>query len=152
MKFSTILRKSLPLWAFLMQYIMPVVLFGNVVPYTHGAVKAGFTFAGIIALSVVAFILSRKFKEWVKTKPKSTIRAIILSIFPVVIWFIVFIAVNKFVEFANSILHYWEWVIVFIAIGRIIYIIDETLCEQERKEREATNNGTGEQEHTESTE
>ena len=63
---------------------------------------------------------------------------------------IIFVAVNKFVEFANSLLHYWEWVIVFIAIGRIIYIIDETLAEQERKEKEseATTNDTG-AEHTE---
>lgn len=124
----------LPCIGFLFQYIIPTILFGNVIPFTHGAVRAGLTASGYIAFGVLAFILIKKIKEWLHGKPKSLTRGIILSLFPIAIWLIVNIGLNAVERFLASFIGYWHYVIIFIIIGRMFYILDEALTEKETRE------------------
>lgn len=131
---AKIVKLLLPCLGFLFQYIIPIILFGNVIPFTHGAIKAGLTASGYIACGVLLFILIRKLKEWLHSKPKSLTRGIILSIFPIAIWVIVNIGLGAVERFIASFIGYWHYVIIFIIIGRLFYIADEALADKETKE------------------
>ena len=122
----------LPCCGFIFQYIIPIILFGNVIPFTHGVVKAGLTAGGYIALGILAFIVINKAKEYLHSKPKSLIRGIILSLFPIAIWLILNIGLGALQRFINSFVSYWHYLIIFIVIGRIFYIIDEAITEKEQ--------------------
>lgn len=124
----------LPCCAFIFQYIIPILLFGNVIPFTHGVVKAGLTAGGYIALGILAFITINKLKEYLQRKPKSLTRGIVLSLFPIAIWLIIDIGLGAVQRFVNSFVSYWHYVIIFIIIGRIFYTIDEALAEKEREQ------------------
>lgn len=122
----------LPCCGFIFQYIIPIILFGNVIPFTHGVVKAGLTAGGYIALGILAFIIISKLKEYLHSKPKSLTRGIILSLFPIAIWLILNIGLGALQRFINSFISYWHYLIIFIVIGRIFYIIDEAITEKEQ--------------------
>ncbi len=122
-------RYVLLLFGFLFQYIMPIVVFGMVIPYTHGTMKAGLTGAGIVAIAVIALALSNKLKDQLKTQPKSIVRGIILSLFPIGIWCILGIGVDKVSQFFITLVDYWWFALVFIILGRIFYIIEESLTD-----------------------
>lgn len=126
----------LPCIAFVFQYVIPVLLFGNVIPFTHGAVKAGLTASGYIAGGILLFFIINKAKEWLHSKPKGLVRGIILSLFPISIWVIVNVTLGAIERFLASFISYWHYVIIFIVIGRIIYVVDEALAEKEAKEQE----------------
>lgn len=127
-------RLSLPCLGFIFQYIIPIILFGNVVPFTHGAVRAGLTVSGYIAGGTLLFIIINKIKAWLHSKPKSLTRGVILSAFPVAIWIIINIGLESVNRFLSSFIGYWHYVIVFIIIGRLFYIADEALAEKETKD------------------
>ena len=116
---------------FTIQYIIPIILFGNVIPFTHGVIKAGLTAGGYITLGFLAFICIGKLKEYLNSKPKSLTRGIILSLFPVAIWLIINIGLEAVQRFINSFVGYWHYIIIFIVIGRIFYCLDEALTEKE---------------------
>ena len=59
----------LPCCGFVFQYIIPIILFGNVIPFTHGVVKAGLTAGGYIALGILVFIIINKAKEYFNNLP-----------------------------------------------------------------------------------
>lgn len=131
---AKILKLLLPCVGFLFQYIIPIILFGNVIPFTHGAVQAGLTASGYIACGVLLFILIRKLKEWLHGKPKSLTRGIILSIFPIVIWLVINFALGAVSRFLASFISYWHYVIIFIVIGRMFYVMDEAMTAKDAKE------------------
>lgn len=117
------------LFGFLFQYIMPIVVFGMVIPYTHGTMEAGITGAGIVALAIICIILCNKLKDTLKTQPKCTFRGIILSLFPIGIWCVLGIGVDKVAKFFFTLIDYWWFALIFIIIGRIFYIIEESLSD-----------------------
>ena len=112
---------------FIIQYIVPLLLFGTVVPYTHDGVQKGLTVMGYIAVGILAYIISKKVKEWLLQKPKSFKRALALSVFPVVWWLIIFLCLGWTSSFMLTFSNYWDKVIIFIIIGRGFYILSETL-------------------------
>lgn len=114
---------------FTIQYIVPIVLFGNVIPYTHDGIKAGLTGVGYIALAVLLFFLSKKLKEWILQQKKSVWRGLVLSIFPIVWWLIIFLCLGWLNRFLLTFAQYWDKVIIFIIIGRIFYVVSETISE-----------------------
>lgn len=126
-------RLALPCAGFVFQYIIPIILFGNVIPFTHGAFKAGLTATGYLAIGLLAFIIVSKLKEWLHNKPKSLTRGILLSIFPVSIWAVVNIGIEAVYRFLASFVGYWHYIIIFIIIGRLFYIADEALTAKEIK-------------------
>lgn len=133
MKKQNIIKSALCVFGFFFQYIMPIILFGNVLPYTHDGVKAGLTKAGYFAFAIIAVILARKAKEKLLGLPKSLKRGLVLSIFPCVYWLIAKIGVDYLVSFLVSFSNWWDSLIVFILIGRMFYTCYEAFCESEVK-------------------
>lgn len=109
--------------------IVPIMLFGGIVPYTHGKTSAGFTTMGYVALAVLALILSMKLRSAIKKRNESLGRGVILLMFPVGWWIIVKVGISKLVTLVNNISEYWNNVLGFILLGGIFYIIAETIGE-----------------------
>lgn len=120
-------RYALLSFGFLFQYIMPIVIFGMVIPYTHGSLSAGLTGSGIVALAIIILIVAGKLKDILKDQPKCWLRALILSAFPISIWCVLGIGLDKVANFFITLIDYWWFALIFIIVGRIFFIIEETL-------------------------
>lgn len=125
---------------FLFQYVIPIILFGNVVPYTHGALTAGLTTIGYIALAVLIFIISGKIKDKLQSVPDSVIKAVILSVFPIMYWFIAKLGIDYLLNFVTKLAQYWGYVIIFIVIGRLLIIASELVKDNNKTVDKAVNN------------
>lgn len=112
---------------FVIQYLVPVVIFGDIVPYTKESVGKCLTGMGYIAIALLLFFVAKKFKEWLLQKPKSIKRALILSVFPIVWWAAIMLGVNFISSFVLKFSHYWGSVIIFILLGRGCYVVSEAL-------------------------
>jgi FtsH-binding integral membrane protein len=126
------LRYAFSALGFTFQYIIPLILFSNVIPYTQEGIAEGLTGMGYIAIGVLVVILIKKLKEKLLNRPKSLSRGLILSIFPIGIWFIINFALEWVNGFLVSMTLYWDKIIIFICIGRLFYTLEEAL--HDRKE------------------
>jgi hypothetical protein len=115
---------------FIFQYIVPIVLFGNVIPYTHESLEAGLTVMGYIAIAVLILILSGKLKEKLQHMHKGLVRALLLSLFPIAYWLIVKIGINYLLSLFVALTQYWGYIIIFILIGRLFYILGEIVYDR----------------------
>ena len=115
---------------FIFQYIIPIILFGNVIPYTHESLEAGLTAMGYIAVAITVIIISGKLKGKLHEMPKGLVRALLLSLFPIAYWLIVKIGVNYLLNLFVAIANYWGYLIIFIIIGRLFYIISEIVYDK----------------------
>ncbi len=115
---------------FIFQYIIPIILFGNVIPYTHESLAAGLTVMGYIAVAAIVLIISGKIKDKLSRLPKGLIRGALLSIFPLAYWFIVKIGINYILNLFIALAEYWGYLIIFIVIGRLFYIISELIYDK----------------------
>ena len=57
------LKYAFSILGFSFQYIIPIILFGGVIPYTHDGISAGLTKMGYIAIIVICIIIGKKIKE-----------------------------------------------------------------------------------------
>lgn len=110
---------------FTFQYILPLLFFGTVIPYTHDGIGAGLTKMGYIAVVLFLLICFKKLKEKLLSHPKSLKRGIVLSIFPIVLWLVINISVDYIVSFIADFSEYWDKVLIFILLGRLFYVIYE---------------------------
>lgn len=122
-----ILKNGMFVLSYIFQYIMPIVLFGGVVPYTHGELGAGLTGCGVIALCLVLFLLYRKVKEFIKNKLTGVAQALLLSIFPIAMWVTVGKGIYGVMSFVNTLVDYWWTALIFIILGRVCAIVAEAL-------------------------
>lgn len=118
---------------FAIQYIVPVLLFGDIIPFVTNDVTVGkcLTGMGYIAIAIIVFFALKKVKEWVLQKPKSIKRAILLSIPPIVWWVAIFFGLDYITSFMLTFAEFWHKVIVFIILGRGCYVISEGLSAEE---------------------
>ena len=116
---------------FAIQYLLPIFLFGDVVPYTREGLGRCLTAMGYIAIGLVMYFCSKKIKEWLLQRPKSIARALLLSIFPIVWWVAILFGLDFLGEFVLKISNYWDKVIVFILLGRGCYVVSEALSNTE---------------------
>ena len=116
---------------FTFQYIIPLILFGGVIPYTHEGESAGFTKMGYIAIIAVLLIVGNKVKEFLIAQPKSIFRGVVLSLFPIAFWLVIQLALSWLVGFVGDIVNYWDRIILFIVIGRVFYITEEAMSAKE---------------------
>lgn len=121
------------LLGFMVQFVAPLFLFGDVVPYVKDNIGKSLTAMGYIAIGILLFFVSKKLKERVLSMPKSTVRGVILSIFPIAWWIIFFLGMGWVSEFLLKIATYWKNVIYFIVVGRLFYVASETVCNIEQK-------------------
>ena len=118
---------------FIFQYIIPIMLFGNVIPYTR---EAGLTFVGYIAIVIIILIASGKLRGRLHEMPKGLVRALWLSLFPIAYWFIIKIGIDYIMKLFVSLANYWGYVIIFIFLGRLFYVIGEAIYEDKKGKEE----------------
>lgn len=116
---------------FAIQYLIPIVLFGDIVPYTKEGIGRCLTGMGYIAIGLVLFFCFKKFKEWLLQRPKSIKRALVLSVFPIVWWVAILLGLDFLSMFVLKISNYWDKVIIFILLGRGCYVVSEALANTE---------------------
>ena len=116
---------------FIIQYLLPIILFGDVVPYTKEGLGRCLTGMGYIAVGLVLFFCFKKLKEWLLERPKCITRALILSIFPIVWWVAILFGLDFLSTFVLKISNYWDKVIIFILLGRGCYVVSEALSNTE---------------------
>lgn len=121
---------------FTIQYLLPIIIFGDIVPYTKESVGRCLTGMGYVAIALVLYFIAKKFKEWLLQKPKSIKRALILSIFPIVWWVAIFIGLDFVSGFLQTFSNYWDKVILFIVLGRGCYVVSEALVNTEEGAKE----------------
>lgn len=112
---------------FAIQYLFPIVIFGDIVPYTKDSVGKCLSAMGYVAIALALFFVAKKFKEWLLQKPKSIKRALILSVFPIVWWIAIMIGVDFISTFVMKFSNYWDSVLIFILLGRGCYVVSEAL-------------------------
>lgn len=118
---SKILNSVLYALSFLFQFVLPIVFFGGVIPYTQEGKGAGLTKMGVLALFVLFVVLFFKVKKKIKQKVTPLTGSILDSIAPVVIWVAVQICLDHIVSTVNSLALYWGRVLAFIIIGRLLH-------------------------------
>lgn len=118
---------------FAIQYLVPVLLFGDLIPFTttKEAVGKCLTGAGYIAVALILFFVMKKLKEWVLQKPKSLKRALVLSIPDILWWLAIYLGLDFTTDFLLKFSKYWGSVIIFILLGRGCYMISEALYSEE---------------------
>ena len=125
------LKHAFSLLGFVFQYIVPIILFGGVIPYTHEGIAAGLTKVGYMAVIVITLIVTKKVKEKLLQREKSLARAILLSIFPIALWLIMSFFIGWIAEFVDNLSIYWNKILIFIILGRVFYAIEETMSAAE---------------------
>lgn len=116
---------------FAIQYLFPIIIFGDVVPYTKDGVGKCLTGMGYIAIALVLFFIIKKLKEWLLQRPKSIKRALVLSVFPIVWWLAILLGLDFLSAFVLKFSNYWDKVILFILLGRGCYVVSEALSSTE---------------------
>ena len=119
---------------FAFQYCIPIILFGDVIPLTHEAQKAGLTKVGFFALGILVLIIGSKLKERILQMQDEAKKQIFLSIFPIVFWVLIMVGMRAVSTTLASLLNYWWRVIAFIVVGRLFYIVSGILKEQSKAE------------------
>ena len=122
---------------FIFQYIVPIVLFGNVIPYTHESLEAGLTVMGYIALAIIVILISGKLKDKLHEMHKGLVRALLLSLFPIAYWLLVKVGINYILNLFVALAQYWGYLIIFILIGRLFYVISELVYDKNEKKGKA---------------
>lgn len=116
---------------FVLEYILPICLFGLVTPLVHGKIEEGLTTVGALAVVVLAFILIGKIKSAVKEWKKSLLRAIILALLkaiPLIAFALVIHYLSPFIDRLQEYL--WRIVPIFCA-GLIFDVLGEYLSVKE---------------------
>lgn len=115
---------------FAVQYLFPIILFGDIVPYTKDGLGKCLTGMGYIAIALAVYFATKKIKEWLLQKPKSIKRALLLSLFPIVWWAIILLGADFLSAFMLDFSNFWDKVILFIILGRGCCVVSEALSEE----------------------
>lgn len=118
--------KALKIVLFTLSYIfsgvMPIILFGLVVPFTHGEIKAGLTGTGFVALCIILIMTYSKVKEKIKERIPGIVEGLIVAVFRVSIWLVLGIGIKKIMAFVNLMIDYWWISFIFIILGSLLFV------------------------------
>ena len=128
-----ILAKVFYVIGFVLEYVIPILLFGLVTPLVHGKIDEGLTTVGIIAVAVLALILLGKIKAAVLQWDKGLLRALILAIIKAVPIVIIAIALNWLGPFVEKLTTYMWRVVPLFIIGCFFDMTGEVLDAKEAK-------------------
>jgi hypothetical protein len=112
---------------FIIQYILPVLLFSDVVPYVVKNPNNVLTVFGIFAGILIVCFIFKKIREKILQMPQSTGRGIILSLYPLVEWGVIWACLKWLCKFLLKFSQYWGYVGIFILVGRIFCVVGETV-------------------------
>ena len=114
----------LSFFGFVFQYVVPIALFGNVIPYTHESLEAGLTAMGYFAIAALVIIIGGKLKKKLEHMNRGLVKALFLSlVFPIIYWLIVKVGVNYLLNLFVALAQYWGYIIIFIVIGGLLHVI-----------------------------
>ena len=117
--------------SFTFQYIVPLVLFGGVIPYTHDGIAAGLTNMGYIAIAIGVLIICGKVEKYSEKISDPLVRTSIQVTFPLGKWILVGFALNWTVDFINKITRYWWQMLIFIIIGLMLRVMASAFVKKE---------------------
>ena len=120
---------------FVFEYVLPIILFGKVIPYTHGEIAAGLTAAGVIAVCILAIVVAKRIKESVIRWDHGLPRGIVLSLIEAVPIVLVALFLRWLAPAISGILEYWLSIIPFFIVGRLFYIFAEIVYEKGGKSK-----------------
>ena len=126
-----ILPKIFYIIGFLLEYVIPICLFGIVTPLVHGKLDEGLTTVGIIAIVILGFIMLGKIKKAVREWKKGLCRAFILAFIKSVPLFVIAIFLNWLAPFVNTLLTYMWSIIPLFIVGCAFDLIAEYLDSKE---------------------
>lgn len=119
------LRYGLLACGFTFQVIIPLIIFGKIIPYSHDTAKTGLTGAGLIAISIVLLVAAFKGIGLIKERCKMKwIAPMVTLALTVTIWSVLGVGIDRVVTFLQLLSHYWWLALIFIAIGGIFYIVE----------------------------
>ena len=121
---------------FIVQYIVPVFLFSDVIPFIVENPSKAVTAVGYICIGICVIVLWRKAKQKIVEMPKAWWRALILSIPPIVIWLAIWFLLGTLSTFIVKLAVYWDSILLYVIIGRVCVVVSETLYNIEPKEHE----------------
>ena len=122
-----ILKTVLFTLSYVLSFVIPIALFGLVVPFTHGEIKAGLTGTGFVAICLILIITYNKIKEKIKEHIPGIVEGIIVAAFRISIWLILGIGIKKIMAFINSMIDYWWIAFIFIILGGVIYVVAKSI-------------------------
>ncbi len=128
------IRGALVACSIIFTYVLPIILFGYVIPYTHGTLSAGLTGAGYVMLAIVAIIIFSKIKKKVHTLPKTIFKGILLALFSISTWVLLGIGIDFVRMFVATLLNYWWKAFIFIIIGQFFTLLDHILFAKTQNE------------------
>lgn len=129
---------------FIIQYIVPIFLFSDVVPFVVRNPDKTLTTVGAIAFILAGVFLWKKLKKKILELPKAWWRALILSAPSIVTWLIVWRLLGTVTSFIVSLGNYWTGILVYIIIGRVFAILSETFYNIEPRENKNKGENAGE--------
>lgn len=116
--------------AFTCSFIVPILLLGVISPLVHGELGEGLTGLGYIAIALIIVVVAFKLFGKIYKMEKGWKRALFISIFPIALWFVIFLGIDYIQAILVSVCDYWLKVGVFIFIGRTLAIIEECLPDE----------------------
>ena len=125
------LRTVLYVFSYISQYLMPIILFGIVVPFYHGAIGPGMTGAGIIFTCLALSLAYRKIEKKIDDSVKGVWHGALLSLFPIIVWIVLGIGIQRVLTFVNTLIDYWWIAFIFILIGRICATVADAMEEKD---------------------
>lgn len=121
---------------FVLEYVVPIFLFGLVTPLVHGKLDEGLTVMGILTLCIAGVIVLIKCKNVVIKWEKGVIRALVLASMKAIPLIVFSFVVNWLSAFALALTSYmWRIIPIFI-VGVIFDITAEILESYEVKKSE----------------
>lgn len=121
------------LLGFILEYIVPIFLFGIVTPLVHGKLDEGLTAIGVIAICAAAVIALLKFNSLVRQWEKSSLRAVVLAAIKG-IPLILFVAFVEWLRDFAIILTTYAWRIVPIFLVGLIFDITAEILESKEED------------------
>ena len=119
---------------FIIQYMVPLFLFSDVVPFIVENPDKSVTIVGYICLGIGGIFLWKKVKQKILEMPKAWWRALILSIPAIVVWLAIWLVLGKASEFIIKLGTYWDNILLYIIVGRVFVVVSETLYNIEPRE------------------
>ncbi len=102
---------------FILEVVVPLLLFGFVSPLVHGKIGEGLTTVGIIIVSIFGFVCLGKLKSRIKAQDKSIKRAVVLAVLKAVPLIIFSLIVGYLSEFIISLTRYLYKIIPIFILG-----------------------------------
>jgi hypothetical protein len=119
---------------FVLEYVVPVLMFGLVTPLVHGKLNEGLTVVGFIAISILLVIALIKCRDRVKSWDKGLLRAGVLALIKAVPLFVFALLLSWLLPMIME-LRTYLWRIIFpFTVGCFLDIVAEYLEAREGDE------------------